>query len=192
MTFQQEFSSWFSPLNSSTAPVPSVGSKAPQSSKLQLKHGKSAIVTFLRHAGCPFAEKTYLKFREVARTHHDIDFYAVSHSDENATQNWLKSLPQSGSESSNLKVVVDHEREAYSAWGLGASSAGHFLSPSALWDMVKVGREEGIWNRPTESGSRWQTSGFFAIDADGVVRWGRKAEAASDVPDFENAVKALS
>jgi len=56
----------------------------------------------------------------------------------------------------------------------------------------KLGREEGIWNRPTESGSRWQISGSFAVDGEGVVRWGGAASRADDVPDFEKAVEALS
>ncbi|QIX00791.1 hypothetical protein AMS68_006308 [Peltaster fructicola] len=192
MTFQQEFSSWFSPVKAASTEPPKIGSKAPRSSKLELEHGRPAIVVFLRHCGCPFAEKTFLRFRETAQRHHDINFYALSHSDENATQNWLKALPQAGSEPSNLKVIVDHDRQAYSAWGLGASSWGHFLSPSALYETYRVGKEEGFWNRPTESGSRWQQSGFWAVTADGIVRWGRATESAGDVPDFEDGVSALS
>ena len=47
------------------------------------------------------------------------------------------------------------------------------------------------WNRPTESGSRWQTSGSFAVDRNGVVRWGGPAGRADFIPDFEEAVKAV-
>ena len=46
------------------------------------------------------------------------------------------------------------------------------------------------WNRPTESGSRWQTSGSFAVDRNGVVKWGGAAVRADWIPDFEDAVKA--
>ena len=48
------------------------------------------------------------------------------------------------------------------------------------------------WNRPTESGSRWQTSGSFAVDRNWVVRWGGAAERADWIPDFEEAVKAVA
>ena len=48
------------------------------------------------------------------------------------------------------------------------------------------------WNRPTESGSRWQTSGSFAVDRNGVVRWGGAAERADWIPDFEEAVKTVA
>ena len=57
--------------------------------------------------------------------------------------------------------------------------------------MVKLGREEGIWNRPTESGSRWQESGAFAVDGEGVIRWGGSAERADWIPVFEEGVRVL-
>ena len=57
--------------------------------------------------------------------------------------------------------------------------------------MYLLGKGEGIWNRPTESGSRWQTSGSWGVDREGVVRWGGVAKAADDVPTFEGAVQVL-
>jgi hypothetical protein len=60
-----------------------------------------------------------------------------------------------------------------------------------MWSVYKLGSQEKIWNRPTESGSRWQTSGAWAVDKEGVVKWGRVSKAADDVPDFEEAVKVL-
>jgi hypothetical protein len=191
MSFQQELSSWFAPRDGQTTPdPPSVGAKAPTTSKIQLSSAP-LIVAFLRHCGCPFAEKTFLNLREVARAHRDISFVAVSHSSQAATDTWLASLPQAGSEPDNLQVVVDESREAYTAWGLGVSSFGHVLSPSGLYSVWKLGREEGIWNRPTESGSRWQTAGSFGVDANGVVRWSRPAQGADEIPDFEEGARAV-
>ena len=57
--------------------------------------------------------------------------------------------------------------------------------------MLKVGREEKIWNRPTESGSRWQISGTFAVDGNGVVRYVQVAQAADEIGDFEKALQSL-
>lgn len=74
---------------------------------------------------------------------------------------------------------------------MGASSLWHVLSPWALYSVYVLGKGEGIWNRPTESGSRWQTSGNWAVDEKGVVKWGSVAKAADDVPDFEEALKVL-
>jgi hypothetical protein len=71
------------------------------------------------------------------------------------------------------------------------SSFWHVLSPWALYSVYALGKGEGIWNRPTESGSRWQTAGSWAVDGGGVVRWGGLAKSADDVPTFEEGVKAL-
>lgn len=87
--------------------------------------------------------------------------------------------------------MVDEEREVYAAWGLGVSGYGHVLSPSSMYSVWKLGREEGIWNRPTESGSRWQVSGSFGVDGEGVVKWGGAAERADEIPEFEDAVAAV-
>ncbi|EMC96815.1 hypothetical protein BAUCODRAFT_490543 [Baudoinia panamericana UAMH 10762] len=192
MSSAQELSSWFAPKGTTTAShVPEVGSQAPTTALLPLDTGKPTIIAFLRHYGCPFAEKTYLRLRDCAKQHRDLDFVAISHSSNEATNTWLKALPQTGSEPGNLRVIVDDKLELYSAYGLGASSFAHVLSPSSFYEVWRMGSQEGIWNRPTESGSRWQTSGFFAIDSEGVVRWGRAAQSADDVPDFEEAAEAV-
>lgn len=88
-------------------------------------------------------------------------------------------------------MVVDVERETYAQWGLGVSSAWHVLNPWSLYSVYRLGKQEKIWNKPTESGNRWQTSGSFAIDERGVVKWTKVASAADDVPNFKDALEAL-
>ncbi|KAK4554028.1 hypothetical protein LTR86_008869 [Recurvomyces mirabilis] len=173
MSLQQELSSWFASRRPAltVSDPPAIGQKAPQTPNLPLETEHPTVLVFLRHTGCPFAEKTLINLREVARHHKDITFLAISHSSQEATDTWLKSLPQAGSEPSNLQIIVDEKVEAYAAWGLGSSSYAHVLSPSALYAVWRLGNEEGIWNRPCESGSRWQMSGFFAIDQDGVMTY---------------------
>jgi hypothetical protein len=58
-------------------------------------------------------------------------------------------------------------------------------------NIWKLGKEHGIWNRPTESGSRWQCSGHWAIDQEGFVRWGGPAARADDLMDVTEAINAL-
>jgi hypothetical protein len=67
----------------------------------------------------------------------------------------------------------------------------HVLNPWSMWNLYKMGKSEGIWNRPTESGTRWQTSGSWAVDGKGVVRWGGVAKAADDVSDFGDSMNVL-
>jgi hypothetical protein len=65
------------------------------------------------------------------------------------------------------------------------------LSPSVFSVLYKLGKEKNIWNRPTESGSRWQTGGNYGVDANGVVRWGGVSQRADEVPEFEEAIDAI-
>ncbi|KAK3655243.1 hypothetical protein LTR56_003665 [Elasticomyces elasticus] len=193
MSFTQELSSWWAPKAATEiAKVPTVGSQAPNTPNLDLSDPpRPTILVFLRHCGCPWAEKTFLNFRDTAKANKYIDFIAVSHSSEESTQTWLASLPQAGSEPDNLRVIVDEKVEIYAAYGLGICGYGHVLSPVSMYNVWQLGKSEGIWNRPTESGSRWQTAGAFAVDGEGTVRWGRAANRADEIPDFDAMVEAL-
>jgi hypothetical protein len=116
-----------------------------------------------------------------------VKFLAVSHSDQEATKNWVISVGGSW----DVDIIVDSDREIYAKYGLGVSSAWYVLTPWSWYSAYKLGTAEKIWNRPTESGSRWQTSGAFAVDKEDVVRWVEVAKTASDIPNFQDALKAL-
>ncbi|CAI6335003.1 unnamed protein product [Periconia digitata] len=190
MSWQTELKSWMFPSNPPTSDVPAAGSKAP-SSKLLAIDGKPTVVSFLRHCGCPFAEKTYLELRAAASTHPEVRFVAISHSDSASTGRWLQSLPDP-SQNSTVDMIVDDERSLYADWGLGVSSFWHVLSPSSMYSVYKLGKQEDIWNRPTESGTRWQSAGSFAVASDGTVKWSHPSASADDIPDFNNALTALN
>ena len=133
------------------------------------------------------AEKTFLILRKLAQDHRGIQFIAVSHSDKSSTDRWIESI---GGDS-GVEVIVDNERHIYSQYGLGVASFWHVLNPWSLGSVFKMAREEKIVNRPTESGNRWQTSGVFAVDASGVVKYAHPAQTSDDLGDPEAAVKAL-
>lgn len=134
------------------------------------------------------AEKTFKSLTAISDQHKDdLHCVAVSHSSAEATERWV---PQVGG-AWQTDVVVDEGRDVYAKWGLGLSSAWHAFNPFALYSVYRLGADEGIWNRPTESGSRWQTSGAFAVDADGTIRWAHVSSAANDLPDFNAALDAL-
>lgn len=116
-----------------------------------------------------------------------MDFVAVSHSDEPSTEKWVIAV---GGEW-DTKVIVDTDRELYAQWGLGVCSTWHILNPWSMYSVYKLGKSENIWNKPTESGSRWQTSGSFAVDKDGTVRWVNVATAADTIPDFKEALRSV-
>lgn len=133
------------------------------------------------------AEQTFRTMKSFAEKHPQIHYVAISHSDESSTNNWVEAVGGAGP----IKVIVDHDRESYGKWGLGVSSFWHVLNPWSMWEVVNLGRNRGIWNRPTESGSRWQTAGSFGVDEKGLVRWIAIAKTTDDSPDFEEGFERL-
>lgn len=136
------------------------------------------------------AEKTFLNLRSAASQHPDVHCIAISHSDAESTGRWLQSLPDP-SQNSAVDMIIDDERNIYAEWGLGVSSFWHVLNPWSLYSVYTLGKQENIWNRPTESGTRWQTSGSFAVSGEGTVKWSKPSASADDMPDFGLALKAL-
>ncbi|KAG5928929.1 hypothetical protein E4U42_007634 [Claviceps africana] len=185
--FWAEVESFKSPEVKSIANLPVVGEKAPSNAKLSLPNGQKSLILFLRHCGCPFAEKTFKRLAALSDKHRDIRCLAVSHSSREATERWI---PQVGG-AWQTDMVIDPGRDLYAEWGLGLSSTWHAFNPFSLYSVYRLGADEGIWNRATESGSRWQTSGAFAVDSDGTVRWLHVSQTADDLPDFDAALGAL-
>ncbi|KAH8894778.1 hypothetical protein GQ53DRAFT_642352 [Thozetella sp. PMI_491] len=186
-SIQQEWQSLKTPAAKEVAPAPKVGDKAPSSEQIPFPSPKPVLIVFLRHCGCPFAEKTFKSLSKFSSAHPEIHCIAVSHSTQDATDKWVVEV---GGEW-EISVLVDYERDLYAQWGLGISTTWHALNPWSLYSTYRLGKEEGIWNRATESGTRWQTSGAFAVDAAGIVRWAKVARTADDVPNLEDARKAL-
>jgi hypothetical protein len=141
-------------------------------------------VSFLRHVGCPFAEATLLALRERAVTAPDVGWLAVSHAPEGATVDWCRVAGGAA----GVEVVSDPERQFYAAWGLGRSSLGHFMGRESLRAVMKLARS-GIRNR-SPVGTRWQTAGTFAIDAESAIRYLHQPRHAGDLPDLDAALAA--
>ncbi|KAI1772441.1 hypothetical protein F4818DRAFT_425911 [Hypoxylon cercidicola] len=186
-SLNQELESFKTPPAKEVAPVPKIGEKAPVHPNLALPSDKPTVIVFLRHCGCPFAEKTFKNLTALSMRYKDVHFVAVSHSSAEATERWVVEVGGNW----EVQVVVDFERELYAQWGLGVSNTWHVLSPLTLYKTLQLGKSEGIWNRPTESGNRWQTSGAFAITTEGQVIWAKVAASADDLPDFDAALTSL-
>jgi len=146
--------------------------------------GCPQIVAFLRHTGCPFAERTFRELRDRATEHPEVCFLAVSHSPEAATDAWAEAVGGRG----EVDLVVDEERSLYAAWGLGRSSFGHFMGLTSLRAVGELARE-GVRNRHPH-GTRWQQAGTFALDPDQTVCWRHLPEHAGDLPDLRAAIRA--
>jgi hypothetical protein len=168
-----------------TAAPPEPGEPARRLPPPGSEGSRPAVIAFLRHTGCPFAEATMRALREAAAAHPEIEWIAVSHAAAQPTQRWCDAVGGRG----DVHVLLDPERVFYAAWGLGRGSLGHFMGRSSLKEVTRLARE-GIRNRHPD-GTRWQGAGTFAIDDDGVVRWRQVATYAGDLPDLAAALGAL-
>jgi hypothetical protein len=146
----------------------------------------AAVIAFLRHTGCPFAEATLRALREAAAERPEIEWVAVSHAGPEATERWCDAIGGRG----DVEVLLDVDRRCYAAWGLGRSSLGHFFGRRSLTEVSRLARR-GIRNRHPD-GTRWQQAGTFAVDAADVVRWRHLPEHAGDLPDLEAAAAAAT
>ena len=173
------------PLPIPTASPPEPGEPARELPAPGLEPGRPAIVAFLRHTGCPFAESTARMLREAAAAEPDIDFVAVSHAPAAATARWSDAVGGLG----GVRVLVDDGRVHYATWGLGRTGLGHFAGRRSMTEVARLARA-GIRNRHPD-GTRWQRAGTFALDAGAIVRWRHVPAHAGDLPDLRAAIAAL-
>jgi hypothetical protein len=167
-----------------TADPPQPGEPARALPPPGLTAGRPAVVAFLRHTGCPFAEATAQALREAAEGDDRLDWVAVSHASPNETERWTRRIGGSG----DVVVLLDPERRLYASWGLGRSSLSHFMGRRSLHEVARLARR-GIRNRHPD-GTRWQQAGTFAVDATGIVRWRHLPAHAGELPDLRAAAAA--
>jgi len=170
------------PLPTSSAPEP--GEPARELPEPGLD-GTPAVVAFLRHTGCPFAEATARLLREAAEAEPAIDWVAVSHAPVLATARWVDAIGGIG----DVRILVDPQRLSYATWGLSRSSLRHFMGRRSLAEVARLART-GIRNRHPD-GTRWQRAGTFAVDESGIVRWRHLPEHAGDLPPLAEAIASL-
>lgn len=167
-----------------TAVPPELGEPARRLPPPGVEGARAAVIAFLRHTGCPFAEATMAALREAAERHPDVDWIAVSHADAQPTQKWCEAVGGRG----GVQVLLDPERAFYASWGLGRSSLGHFMGRRSLAEVTRLARR-GIRNRHP-NGTRWQQAGTFAVDTSGAVCWRHLPEHAGELPDLEAALRS--
>lgn len=83
---------WSSP---TTATLPEIGSQAPAPiENLDLTHGtgKPTLVAFVRHCGCPFAEKEVKVLGQAVKENEGLHVVIVQHSEEKETREWFERI----------------------------------------------------------------------------------------------------
>jgi hypothetical protein len=161
------------------APPLDVGATAPE-----LERGP-AVVAFLRHVGCPFAEATLRALAAAAEGRPELRFVAVTHSAPEVSVAWVEACGGAP----GVWLVADPRRSHYAAWGVGLCDRRHLAgreSREALFRLL----DGGIHNR-WPSGNRWQSAATFGVDGSGIVRWRHLPRHAGDLPPLDEATRAL-
>ncbi|KXS22263.1 hypothetical protein M427DRAFT_129985 [Gonapodya prolifera JEL478] len=175
----------------SVSPAPAVGSPAPSlPSGVEYGNSQGTVVAFVRHCGCPFAEKEIRLLGEVVKQRPGVQVVVVQHSADAETKAWWdriggpKLVP-------DVKLISDPERNVYASFGVGILPWSGLFTNEIVKPITNL-KNEGIVNTETGSGSwRWQNSGGFVIDQSGIVRWSKIAAHAGDMCDYIEALKAL-
>ncbi len=138
---------------------------------------KLVLISFLRHTGCPFAEKTVKELCALSSQFNDLGIYIITHGEEAICEQWLGEI--GGIE--NINRVHDPNREIYGAFGVGYSSLSHFLGGKSLLGVAKL-IPHGIRNRKA-SGTRWQMAATFLVKG-GELVWKHEPQSADEVVDI--------
>ncbi|THW39575.1 hypothetical protein D6D21_07249 [Aureobasidium pullulans] len=171
----------------SVAALPEVGEQAPAkvgSVDLKSGGGRPTLLAFVRHCGCPFAEKEVQLLGAESRKNEKLHVVIVQHSDEATTQQWFEDIggKKAFPDSKRYTLVADPERKAYAAWGVGSLGWGGMVNGGVMEALKSLKESDGIDLRPTGVGSyRWQNSGGFAVDSAGTIRWRKIAKDSSDI-----------
>jgi peroxiredoxin len=144
---------------------------------------RTAVIAFLRHAGCPFAEATARDLVTAAQAHPDVQWVAVTHAAQEPTDRWCDAVGLRG-----VHVVADPDRSLYATWGVGPTGLRHFAGARSLRAVATLART-GIRNRHPV-GSRWQGAATFAVDGEGFIRLAHFPRHAGELPDLDAAALA--
>jgi hypothetical protein len=168
------------PIEQPVAPQLSVGTAAPELPGINWS--KPTFITFLRHGGCPFAEATIKAMRPWTSLYPNIQFVAVTHGEQSLINSWLAEIGGAG----DVTLIHDAERTLHGNWGIGYSTRNHFLGPGTIFRALGL-IFQGIRNR-ADTGTRWQRSAAFLVDAQGRVRWQQLPDYAYQLPSIEAAL----
>ena len=174
-------------------PFPEIDSPAP--ALRDLTFDTPTLIAFVRHCGCPFAEKEVRLLAEQASENTQLRIVIVQHSPEQETKEWFERVrghelfPDEGKK---VVLISDPKRECYAAWGIGELGWGGMVNADIMRTLHKNKVQEGLdITKGDWSNYRWQNSGGFAVDGQGKVKWRKLAKDSSDVCDYAEAAASL-
>lgn len=89
-------------------------------------------------------------------------------------------------------VLVDPDRQAYRAFGLGRGSVARIYGWKAAKRYVEIYRTEGLANLRRPEEDSLQLGGDFVIAPDGTLAYGFWGQGPDDRPAVDELIKAVS
>ncbi|WVW81800.1 hypothetical protein I302_103797 [Kwoniella bestiolae CBS 10118] len=176
------------------ASLPELTSRAPSLPDVNLEDGKPSLVAFVRHCGCPFAEKEINLLSEELKKNEQLRVIIVQHAELGQVEDWFDQIGGAKlfPDPTRYTLIPDPKRELYAKWGIGQLGWMGMINSSVMDNLKQLKEKDNIDLRSTGQGSyRWQNSGGFAIDTHGIVRWRKLAKDSSDICDYCEAAKTI-
>ena len=117
----------------------------------------------------------------------DIDLVMVTFTDP---ENLPKYRQRHGTR--NVSIVVDTDRSAYRAFGLGRGSVARIWGLRAAKRYVEIFRSQGFSRPGRATEDTLQLGGDFIIDPDGTLVYGFWGEGPDDRPSAQTLYDALT
>lgn len=169
------------------APRPSlVGLDGKRTSLADRWSERPVLLSFLRYFGCPFCQAWVGRLVRLQGAFEEAGVGVVLIGQGTPGQ----ALAFTGPRRVPFEMLVDPDRAAYRAFGLGDGGPYQILAPAALvgWVGVQV-RGEGRQGL-RHGGSVAQMPGTFLVDTGGVIRYVHRNRHQADDPDSQ-AVLAI-
>lgn len=149
---------------------------------------RPAAIVFIRYFGCPFCQAQVVALREdrelFERVGADVTLVGQGTPRECAEFCDARRVP--------FRVLVDPDRRAYRAYGLGKGGVMQVVGPHVMLPWIRNELRAETRQRGSHGGSFTQMPGTFVIDDVGIVRFAHRSRHVADVPRNHVILSALS
>jgi peroxiredoxin len=149
---------------------------------------RPALTVFLRYFGCPFCQMQVVKLRDdrerLERAGASIVLIGQGDAAEEAAFREARQVP--------FPILIDTDRHAYRAYGLGRGSPMQVYGPRVGVPFVRANLRRETRQRGLHGGSFLQMPGTFVVDTAGIVRMAHRNRTVSDNPSNEEILGVLA
>jgi hypothetical protein len=91
-----------------------------------------------------------------------------------------------------FRILVDRDRSAYRAFGLGRGSFRRVWGPRALAGYLRIIRSGGLRHLRRPSEDTLQLGGDFVVAPDGMLAWAFRGQGPDHRPSVDDLIAAVA